>query len=275
MRRSTACWAAALCVATVAATDAPSTPTGVDLTAPADRWHLLWHDEFDGDHLDRATWATTLPFKGDDRSARHHNPQYLSALTDDDVRVHDGVLSLTSRHLDTTTSPGHTYAYTEGFAHTSGTFEYRYGYLEARCRATTDQGPGFWPAVWTLADHAWPPENDVIELWSSGHTHQGFAYRDGRRRVVWVSQHTGDRPAGWHTYGLEWGPGFEHFTFDGHVTRAVRLPDVPARPMYVILNSGVSRDAGRAPTTRSTWPMTFDVDYVRVYQRTDGATSRP
>ena len=269
-----ACWAAVLCGLTVAAADAPPAPSA-DLTAPAERWRLLWHDEFDGDRLDRRTWASTLPFKGDDGTGRHHNRQYLSALADDDITVHDGVLTLASRKVDTTTAPGHTYGYTEGLVHTAGRFAYQYGYLEARCRGTTDRGPGFWPAVWTLAEHAWPPENDVVELWSSGHVHQGFAYRDDRRRVRWVSHHGDVCPAGWHTYGVEWGPGLERFTFDGRVTQTVAGRDVPARPMYVILNSGVSGDRGRAPTAASRWPMTFDVDYVRVWQQQGPATTRP
>ena len=268
MRPTICCWAAVLCA--IAA--APPAPVA-DLTVPADQWRLLWHDEFDGDKLDRATWATTLPFKGDDGTARHHNPQYLSAVTDDDVRVHDGLLSLTSRKQDTPGGRGRTYKYTEGFVHTDGQFAYTYGYLEARCRGTADQGPGFWPAVWTLAPKAWPPENDVVELWSSGHMHQGLAYRNDRKRVVWESQHTESCPVGWHTYGLEWGPGVQRFTFDGKVTRTSTGPQVPDRPMYVILNSGVSSERGRAPTTRSAWPMTFDVDWVRVWQR--GPTTRP
>jgi len=271
-----------------AAADVPPPPAG--LSAPPGQWHLVWHDEFDGDHLDASKWSTRLPFGGDDGTDRHHNPQYLSAVTDADVSVHDGMLSLTSRKQDVPGGRGQTYHFTEGFVHTNGKFRYLYGYAEARCRGTTGQGPGFWPAFWTLTD-GWPPENDIVELWSSGHMHQGFAYRATvpttgpaagagaggarrRSRVVWISQHTESCPVGWHVYGLEWGPGYEAFTFDGRVTNTVRGPMVPDRPMYLVLNSGVSSDGNRAPTADSRWPMTFDVDWVRVWQ-TSPATTRP
>jgi beta-glucanase (GH16 family) len=266
---------------TASAADAPPAPLA-DLTVPAAGWHLIWHDEFDGASLDPTKWSSGLPFKGDDGTDRHHNAQYLSAVTDADVTVHDGLLSLASRKVDVAGGRGNTYHYTEGFIHTNGKFRYTYGYAEARCRSTAE-GPGFWPAFWTLTD-GWPPENDVVELWSSGHMHQGFAYRaapttaptGGRRRsqVVWVSHHTEACPPGWHTYGLEWGPGFERFTFDGRVTDTVHGPMVPSRPMYLMLNSGVSSDRGRAPTPDSRWPMTFDVDWVRVWQL-PVATTRP
>ncbi len=256
----------------------PLPPTGLTV-APAE-WHLVWHDEFDGAALDPAKWSNRLPFKGDDGTDRHHNPQYLSAVTDADVSVHDGLLSLTSRKLDVPGGRGRAYHFTEGFIHTNGKYRYTFGYAEARCRSTVDQGPGFWPAFWTLTD-GWPPENDVVELWSSGHMHQGFAYRapttgpSRRSRVAWISQHTESCPAGWHTYGLEWEPGFEQFTFDGKVTRRITGPMVPDQPMYLMLNSGVSADRNRAPTADSKWPMTFDVDWVRVWQKGSTPTTQP
>jgi beta-glucanase (GH16 family) len=260
----------------------PAPPTG--LTAPPQAWHLVWQDEFDGNTLDPAKWSNRLPFKGDDGTDRHHNPQYLSAVTDADVSVHDGMLTLTSRKVDVPGGRGRTYHYTEGFIHTDGKFRYLYGYAEARCRGTVGQGPGFWPAFWTLSD-GWPPENDIVELWSSGHMHQGFAYRTApttspsngrpRSRVEWISQHTESCPEGWHTYGLEWGPGYEQFTFDGKPTNRITDEHVPAVPMYVMLNSGVSSDAEKAPTDASRWPMAFDVDWVRVWQKNGAPTTRP
>ena len=55
-------------------------------------WRMTWHDEFDGAALDATKWSIGLPWKGDDGTNRHHNSQYASVITDEDVKVEDGHL---------------------------------------------------------------------------------------------------------------------------------------------------------------------------------------
>src|SRR5580698_2217318 len=55
------------------------------LTLPGEEWNLLWHDEFDGDRLDNSKWASGLSWTGDDGTNRHHNAQYASFITDDNI----------------------------------------------------------------------------------------------------------------------------------------------------------------------------------------------
>ena len=258
-----------LCVAPALAADEKSPPDlcGADfLTTPGIRWKLLWADEFNGQHLNAKKWSIGLSWVGDDGTNRHHNSAYASAITDEDVNVSGGALHLTARRAEVPNPKGGVYEFTEGLIQSDGKFAHTYGYAEVRCRVPADAGPGLWPAFWTLSK-GWPPENDIGEFWTADHRlHQGLAFKDPAGAVAWDDRNTYvPLPRGWHTYGLEWGPGYELFNIDGHVTHAVTGRRVPAVPMYVLLNSGV--DANSPPTDATIFPNDFEVDYVRVYQQ--------
>jgi hypothetical protein len=177
------------------------------------------------------------------------------------------MLHLLTQRQDVLNPQGRLYSYTEGLIQTFGKFEYTYGYCEARLKVPAEDGPGLWPAFWMLST-GWPPEDDVAEFWTGRpvpHTHQGFAFRDMDGRVQWQSIHKDHIEPGFHTFGMEWGPGYQIFNRDDQITLTVYGPHVPSVPMYMILNSGVASNPG--PTTRTHFPNDFVVDYLRVYSR--------
>jgi beta-glucanase (GH16 family) len=237
------------------------------LTIPGAQWKLIFDDEFNGNRLDSSKWSIGLAWTGDDETNRHHNNQYASSIADDDIVVHDGVLDLLTRKTDTTAPNGNVYHYTEGFIHTDGKFEYKYGYCEIRAKAPAEAGIGLWPAFW-LQDHGWLPEDDVAEFWTGRpqpHFHQGYAFRNLDGQVEWNSRHRDSIPHGWHTYGMEWGPGYQIMYMDGAPTYRIFGSQITNSPMYIMLNSGVTSDP--LPDARTIFPNSFLVDYVRVYSR--------
>jgi beta-glucanase (GH16 family) len=248
---------------------APLTRAGRSfLTVPGEQWTLLWHDEFTGDRLNLARWTNGLSWRGDDGSNRHHNKLYASYITDDDVVLRDGMLNLLTRRTDVEDPRGRVFHYTQAFIQTSGKFSYTYGYCEIRAKVPIDAGKALWPAFWMLS-RGWPPEDDVAEFWTGRpepHFHQGFAYRKPNGRVAWISRHVDAAPSGFHTYGMEWGPGYQLMNFDGRITVRAYGPEVPSVPMYLILNSGVTTRPSPADTV---FPNAFVVDYIRVYKRPD------
>jgi len=262
-------WVSLMAAVFGAGIEPPPTLAGAGfLTVPGERWPLTWHDEFEGDALDTSKWTIGLPWPGDDGEGRHHNTQYASYIMDDDVAVRDGALHLTTQRRDVTAANGQAYHFTEGLITTHSTFRSLFGYFEIRAALPTDAGPGTWPAFWMLAD-GWPPEMDVIEYWgSTNRIHQGTATAkpDGGQR--WDSYHTSDVSlTGWHTFGLEWGPGYQIYHIDGHITNAIYGEHVPAVPHYLLLNSGI--ETARPPLPGTAFPNDFAVDYVRVYARPD------
>jgi beta-glucanase (GH16 family) len=240
------------------------------LSIPGDQWTLMWHDEFKGNSLDPTKWTSGLAWRGDDGAHRHHNGLYASLIADDDVTFQDGMLALLTKKTDVVDARGRTFHYTQAFIQTSGKFEYTYGYCEIRAKVPEDAGPGLWPAFWMLSK-GWPPEDDVAEFWTGRplpHFHQGFAYRMPLSgKVVWISRHVDEVPAGFHTYGMEWGPGYQLMNFDGRIRVRVYGAETPSVPMYLILNSGVASNP--APTSRAVFPNAFLVNYIRVYKRPD------
>ena len=231
-------------------------------------WTLIFADEFDGNALDASKWTHLLPWGNPDEDGnRHHNDQYASFIKEANVQFGGGKLRLIADKEEVTDKAGHQWHYTQGFVHTRGKFDATYGYYEARLRVPVEAGPGLWPAFWTLTE-GWPPENDIAEFWTAGagETHQGLCYRpqDGGGEK-WDNRHRAGVPAGFHTYALEWGPGYEIFYIDAKPNHAIYGDQVPAVPMYLILNSGVS--APRGPTDKTIFPNSFEVDYVRAYQR--------
>ncbi|MGD0767208.1 MAG: family 16 glycosylhydrolase [Tepidisphaeraceae bacterium] len=262
-------------IATAAATspdlnsDAPPTLQGnAFLTIPGEQWKLLWHDEFTEKSLDPAKWTIGLPWPGDDGAHRHHNKEYASLIADDDVVFQNGMLELLTRKADVVDARGRTFHYTQAFIQTDRKFSYKYGYCEIRAKVPEEAGPGLWPAFWMLSA-GWPPEDDVAEFWTGRplpHFHQGYAYRlPVSGRVQWNSRHVDQVPLGFHTYGMEWGPGYQLMNMDGKIRVRVYGAQSPNVPMYLILNSGVTSDP--APSPRTVFPNAFVVNYLRVYQR--------
>lgn len=244
----------------------PATLEGMEhLSTPGAEWKLVFNDEFDGAKLDESKWSLGLSWTGTDGSNRHHNPQYASYIMDDDVSLSDGQLHLTTQKRDVTAKDGRVFHYTQGFIQSAGKFETQYGYFEMRAKAPVNAGPGLWPAFWTLSK-GWPPEYDILEIWTSNsRIHQGYCY--GRHPgVKWDSYNTyAPLSEDWHTYAMEWGPGYTFFSIDGKVNLRIYGDHVTDLPQYILLNSGV--ESGAPPTDSTKFPNSFDVDYVRVYQR--------
>lgn len=256
----------ALLLGSVAHAESPSLKHASFLATPTDGWSLFWGDEFEGNALDSAKWTIGLPWTGTDGSNRHHNNLYASYIMDDDVKVADGALHLTTQRRDVTGKNGRVFHFTQGLITSSEKFETAYGYYEVRVKLPTEAGPGLWPAFWTLAK-GWPPEMDICEIWTSNNrSHQGLAYRNKENKVAWDDNNEfRPLPTDWATFGMEWGPGYQVYNLDGRVTKRVFGEHVTELPNYILLNSGVASD--HPPSSATRFPNTFLVDYVRVFKR--------
>ncbi len=230
----------------------------------------VFADEFNGAELDRSLWTTTMAFIG--RSgARYHNPSYLSYSTDEDVILHAGTLRLRADAvgLEGTDPIGH-FDYTQGFISTRDHFSFTYGYVEVR--AKLPGGRGVWPTIWLMPmDDSWPPEFDIVEYYATPQ-HVRFGLASGTMREVKWDDAKFVIPgveSEWHTYALLWEPGRAVFMFDGEVKLEIIGPQVPDKPMYLILNNGVSSRFGPsgAPDASTIFPNFLEIDYVRISQR--------
>lgn len=240
------------------------------LSAPDANWRLAWADEFNGSSLDHTKWSIGLPFVGANGTNRFQDSNSLSYIEDSNVVVGDGTLKLLTDRRDVTDPSGRVFHYTEGAIHSAGSFSTTYGYFEMRAQLPANAGPGIWPAFWMLGN-GWPPEDDIAE-WetSTNRFHQGLAYGSSSQ-VHWNDTNTyNPLPTGFHTYGMEWGPGYQIFSMDGLITHVSRGSYVPSQPMELLLNNQV--ESKFPPTSQTVFPNALEVDYVRVYKRTGEPT---
>ena len=220
---------------------------------PSASWPKSFYDEFSGAGLDPAKWSFgSLPWGG-----QHHTADYASYITPQDSYVTNGSLFLRCRTAVGSEFGG--YPYSEGFAHSNGKMNYTYGYVEIRGRFPL--GRGTWPAFWSLSS-GWPPEFDIAEFFGSdARMHMGLAYGTGTWDSSNFYESSGEAFENFHTYALEWGPGYAIWYKDGNLKKSIYQSYVPSAPMYVMLNSGMRWDATNAgPVTNY-----FEVDYFRKY----------
>lgn len=166
-------------------------------------------------------------------------------------------------------------------------FSFLYGYYEAR--AKFPKGKGLWPSFWMLPDQSncatypaactgWPEsgEYDVVEIPGNDPTevhmteHDGQTGGAGDSTIVHI-----DTSADFHTFGIDWEPGFLKWYIDGKLMKTYTGQGVKNYPFYPIANFSVgganSWGGSDGPLhggydASTPFPSEFDISWIRVYQ---------
>jgi len=248
-------------------------------------YRLVWHDEFN--HNGRpnpANWTCENGFE------RNHELQWYQP---DNAVCTNGMLVIEARREQ---KPNPNYSpdsmrwqtsrkdieCTSALLSTRGLREFTYGKFEMRARIDTQ--PGSWPAFWTLGatPHiGWPAcgEIDIMEFYQ-GAVLANFGY--GRNhQTKWLAckqpvAQFGDEnwAKRFHLWTMEWDPQKIDLLLDGRLMNHLDVASADhadqgnpfRRPAYIILNQAIGGDSGGDPSN-STFPIRFEVDWVRVYQR--------
>jgi beta-glucanase (GH16 family) len=248
-------------------------------------YRLVWHDEFN--HNGRpnpANWTCENGFE------RNHELQWYQP---DNAVCTNGMLVIEARREQ---KPNPNYSpdsmrwqtsrkdieCTSALLSTRGLREFTYGKFEMRARIDTQ--PGSWPAFWTLGatPHiGWPAcgEIDIMEFYQ-GAVLANFGY--GRNhQTKWLAckqpvAEFGDEnwAKRFHLWTMEWDPQKIDLRLDGRLMNHLDVASADhadqgnpfRRPAYIILNQAIGGDSGGDPSS-STFPIRFEVDWVRVYQR--------
>lgn len=191
---------------------------------------------------------------------------------------------------------------------TRGKAAWRYGKIEVRARLP--QGQGVWPAIWMLPEldtygpWAASGEIDILEAVNLGvpceqcpggredtilgTLHFGRAWPD--------NVHSGDEVhfpevlEGFHTYTIEWDKDRIAWQFDGRIyaerkssewwSSGFRVPGAPFdQGFHLILNLAIggrlAEERGTHGISSKDYPKRFEIDWVRVWQRSDTAARVP
>lgn len=247
----------------------------------SDGYHLLWHDEFDGDTLNEENWTVELRDPG-------WTNNELQAYTDseENVFVKDGNLIL--KALKGKNENGLT-GYTSGKVNSKSKRQFLYGKVVVRAKVPA--GQGLWPAIWMMPQDEsfygqWPKcgEIDIMEilghqtntLYSNIHYGLPHGENQGTYKLEGTTFYHD-----YHEFGLEWEPDEMRFYVDGELFHTVNnwytavegedevtYPAPFDQPFFVQMNLAVGGDwPGNPDGTTDFDRAELAVDYVRVYQK--------
>jgi beta-glucanase (GH16 family) len=257
------------------------TLTVADNTAvsPGGILNLVWSEEFDGTQLDPEVWFFESGDGGQYGIPGWGNNE-LEWYLPDSAKLSGGMLIITTRKESQSGKN-----YTSGRINTRDRFAFRYGRIEARMRLPG--GQGLWPAFWLL------PQDDVYGAWaasgeidvmeavnlgaSGGNTVYGTIHYGAQspNNVFAGSEYlvATDASADFHNYALEWDATEMRWYVDDVLYAAqyswsTTTADFPApfdQPFYILLNVAVGGNFPGAPDGSTVFPVTMEVDYVRIY----------
>ena len=253
-------------------------------------WELVWADEFDVDgRPNPKNWTYETGF------IRNEELQWYQP---ENAVCKNGMLVITARRervANTHPNPDEPdWAkrrshgdYTSACLITKGLHQWRYGRIEMRARLDTREG--LWPAFWSMGVSGdWPHcgEIDIMEYFRG--TLLANAFWGSKKKWVPVSsihrfpiERLGDAawPSQFHVWRMDWDEKWIEIFLDDKSLCRIDLDKTknedqaginPLRePHYLLLNLAIGGNSGGDPS-KTEFPATLEVDYVRVYQRKMG-----
>ncbi len=237
-------------------------------------WTLTFEDNFDGSAIDAKKWEA---------SNSHFSKFFF--YQKEKAGVEGGVLKLGAEK-----KPVEGREYISGQLTGFGKWAQSYGYFEARVKLPATRG--FWPAFWLMPDRDVNGPTDQQSIWNRNSTKWGGMEFDilehlsewgpGRHNVAvhwdgygdmhkaWGDTHVyyGPTPDGWHNFGMLWEPGKLTWFIDGQKKAEWINDRVGSVPCHLLLSLQLGGWATKN-IDLSRISETFDVDYVRVWQRPD------
>jgi beta-glucanase (GH16 family) len=254
----------------------------------ADEYHLVWADEFNVDGPpDAENWSFERGF------VRNEELQWYQP---ENARCEEGLLVIEGRREQVKNPQYNAEArdwrrrrefaeYTSACLLTRRKRQWLYGRFEMRGRI--DTRAGLWPAWWTLGStRGWPAggEIDIMEYYRGEllanvawlGRRRGAARWDEARRPI-ANLGDPDWTSKFHVWRMDWDRNAIELYVDDRLSNETDLATTINgdresanpfhEPQYMLLNLAIGGRHGGDPSTTK-YPARFEVDYVRVYQRT-------
>nr|WP_242593457.1 glycoside hydrolase family 16 protein [Corallococcus exiguus] len=244
---------------------------------PGTGWEIVWQDEFDGPAGSLPAKERWVPDVGGDGWGNGQY-EYNTNRAENAQLDGEGHLAIIARKERYGNND-----YTSARLTTKNRYSKAYGRIEARIKLPT--GRGIWPAFWLLGADVdsvgWPEcgEIDIMEhkgqipsVVSSAIHGPGYSGGSnlGRQHAVSGPPLAED----FHIYAVEWEPELLRFIVDDTVFFEVTPKNLPSgrkwvydHPHFIILNIAVGGSFVGPPDSKTVFPQTMKVDYVRVYER--------
>lgn len=261
-----------------------------------DGYTLVWNDEFNNEVTpDKRFWSFEKGF------ARNHELQWYQ---EDNAFCENGVLTISARK-EKRENPLYESGsndwrkrrkyieYTSSSIKTESKKEFQYGRFEVRAKIPTASGA--WPAIWTLGrEMEWPSngEIDIMEYYHIDNVPHILANAawgtEQKYNAKWNSvaipfSHFTDKDSNWadkfHVWRMDWDEETVRLYLDDELLNETLLSETTngslgdfknpfMQPHYILLNLAIGGQHGGAPDDTA-FPMNYEIDYVRVYQKTE------
>ncbi len=241
-----------------------------DIEGP-EGYTLVWNDEFDEGTQPNTTewWYET----GAGGWGNNELQNYVAGSQGGEqlAKIENGILTITAKKIG-----GTVYS-----IRMNTQKSWTYGYFEARLKVPV--GKGTWPAFWMMPQNftTWPGDGeiDIMEhvgkdanrIHSSIHCN-AYNHTIGTQRTASTMVPTAQTE--FHVYAVEWTPdfikgyvdGINYFTFNKeNPTNYDKWPFF--NPFYLKLNLAWGGNWGGPEVDESFLPATYQIDYVRVFQK--------
>jgi beta-glucanase (GH16 family) len=244
-------------------------------------WNLVWSDEFDVDGApSSANWGYEKGF------VRNEELQWYQP---DNATVSNGILTIAAQKVHVM-NPNYQsgssdwkknrqyYDYTSTSMTTSGKHSWQYGRFEMRARIDTRQGS--WPAFWILGDStSWPQSGEVDIMEYYANKVLANVCTPNGSNCTWDSTNQSPASLGsnwsseFHVWAMEWDSQHIDLYLDGKQVNTYNVSTAGSgssnpystKKFYVLVNLAIGANGGDPSNT--TFPITYEVDYVRVYQK--------
>jgi beta-glucanase (GH16 family) len=247
-------------------------------------WRLVWADEFEqaeGSAPDAAKWVFDLGGSG---WGNNELQTYTSRRVNS--RVEGGRLILEAHQETFTGTDGIERGYTSARLKTLGKASWQYGRVEARIKLP--KGRGLWPAFWMLGTNfpttGWPAcgEIDIMEhigrepakVYGTVHG-PGYSGGGGIGGSLTFSNGVGAADD-FHLFAIEWETNRIRWFMDNQLYFTLTPSGLPGGTQWVfdhshflLLNVAVGGNWPGSPDATTVFPQRMEVDYVRVYARTN------
>ncbi len=243
-------------------------------------WNLIWQDEFNGEgKVDSTKWGYQVYGPDPDDAEEVGGKQnYTDRL--ENVIVKDGHLTISAlKEVDGD------FDYTSGRIMSYWKASFSEGKLVARAKLAG--GRGSWSAIWMVGNKVfddavgWPAcgEIDVLEyvghkpnvVQASAHS-ENYNFKIDTQQAGYKEVENAETE--YHTYSIEWFEDSIDFFVDGEkYLTAVPQGDEKEWPFnerhFIIMNLAVGGWGAEQGIDSDAFPMSMEVDYVRVYKTTE------